>query len=203
VHALRPFESGRASTRSKFYGDIDPVEPLLERGVAIPEDGPALLESAVALGRVSITQYLLKGGSDVNTSILYPNLFIAACHSDFPSYVFPVLIEAGADLRQHGAMALHTVVSLSRLDAVKWLLEHGVDANTPGDQYPSALLTSVSVPCDWACCRTTSVIGELLAQGADVKLHGPAALELALAYGYPHEVKKLLEDGVKVDEVSV
>ncbi|KAH7075083.1 hypothetical protein FB567DRAFT_183203 [Paraphoma chrysanthemicola] len=229
LNASCPFYN--STLQAAFYGNRDRLIfeegdialPLLERGVAIPENGPGLLRCAIEYGCADIARYLIKGGVDVHTAITHPNPFVLACQSLGPGDVFEVLYESGVDLEQHGPAALYEAIALGYPEGVRWLLEHGVDANAQGEEYPNALIACVSNGCNFAYSPhgaprwidtfppyyndrhlwhryIAAVLRALVEHGADVDTFGPAAQELAVENWYTAEVRRLLGAKGDLDE---
>jgi hypothetical protein len=131
---------------------------------------------------------LLDHGAD---SSLLNKLLPLACDLDDSERALEMLLAAGMDVHMHGPKALHMQIARTRDRPVKWLLEHGVDANTSCKTYPNPLLTSVATPqalLDYHWSATTRIIKSLIEHGADVQRFGQAALELAkVSYSSPLE----------------
>jgi ankyrin repeat protein len=169
---------------------------LIEHGAQIGSRGwPALLPAAVAGEYVYIVQYLLTAGVELNNFPPFPNLLAAACKGDHCVEILTIFLDAGADIHMWGPHALHQAASSMRPEAVRWFLQHGVDANAPGNEYSNALLACVSSSQEEEWGRNEDVadsIKTLIEYGADLKIHGPAALELALTNGWSGDVIGLL-----------
>jgi hypothetical protein len=173
---------------------LHPAVPLLKRGVRVPGNGAELLEKAVANYIPEVVEYLLQDGISIRTSVIYPNLLAAACQSShhWRTDMFPCLLQHGADLGTMGPDALYEAALKGIVIPLEWLLEHGVDANAPSDRYMHALLAFLSVAKQERGYYETGVVEKLLGFGADLAVHGPAALELAIANGYGSDLLKLL-----------
>jgi ankyrin repeat protein len=187
----------------------DAFKVLVEHGAQVGSRGPVLLPEAVAGGHVYIVQYLLTAEVDLNNFPAFPNLLAAACKGYHPVEMLTILLDAGADIHIWGPHALHQAASSMRPEAVRWFLQHGVDANAPGNEYSNALLACVSYRSQPRATsglhrtrrkalprgRNNDVadsIKSLIEYGADLKTHGPAALQLAIANDWGRDVIELL-----------
>lgn len=108
------------------------------------------------------------------------------------------IIDLGGDLEQWGPAALHEAALLSRphLQALKWLLEQGIDVNIPAG-FPNVLIACVSRLSEehgdyYRTSYVEDTIELLVQKGADLKKHGPAALKMATRNGYNDGIRKLL-----------
>jgi ankyrin repeat protein len=170
----------------------DVFELLVEHGAQVGSHGPTLLQAAVAGGCVYIVQYLLTTEVDLRNFPAFPNLLAAACKGGHCVEILTMLMDAGADIHMWGPDALQA--SSMRPEVVRWLLQHGVDANAPGNEYSNALLACVSSSQKYYYIddHVADSIKTLIEYGADLKIHGPAALELARANGWSGDVIRLL-----------
>jgi ankyrin repeat protein len=179
---------------SGTFGTDEIFRTLVERGAKVGHHGPALLGPAVASGQKYIVQYLLTAGVDMESLPMSPNLLATACRLDRSEEILTILLDAGADIQMWGPAALHQAVSAYKPDAVRWLLQHGVDANEPSEDCPNALITCVSAPPNaiYEMNFVAPIIETLTEHGADLETHGPAALELAIANDYSSKIRVLL-----------
>ena len=122
-----------------------------------------------------------------------PAIGYATAHRPDVAYIYPLLVERGAD----PADALPVAVYLGKTRALPWLLEHGVDPNS-GD----ALVIAASED-------RTRIVEQLLAAGADpnrrasvgpfVAEPGKTALHFAARHGRREMIEALISAGANVN----
>jgi hypothetical protein len=187
---VHPTALGAALAAPWSYEDT--TTPLLKRELVFGDHRSALLEKSVALHACHVTQHLLQARIGIAEAELQAKLLVSASHPSDPIPMFIIFAKAGLDIKACGAAALHKVTYEGAPSPLTWLLKHGVDANAAGDKYASAVITCVAA--SFGSSDTVEIIKVLIEHGADMKLHGPAALELAVANLYDEEVLILLRE---------
>ncbi|KAF1913085.1 ankyrin repeat-containing domain protein [Ampelomyces quisqualis] len=170
----------RQNTHMNRLSEVDTTVPLLERKVRFDGHGPALLEESVTSQALHVARYLLQSGVTIASCPASSNLLVEACRASKPVDFLKLLYDFGADMNLLGPAALHKAAYSAKSDAVVWLLDHDVDANAPGDEYPTALVSAVSGYARWLVRGPDSatIAEKLVEHGAEVKVHGLAALKL-------------------------
>lgn len=150
---------------------------------------------------LSIIQYLLEKGADVNVHNRGSPLVLAA--SLGRTDLMELLFEHGAavdlqEQRKHGS-ALAAAVSSRQGDAVRWLLEHSADVNLVLNHgwYGSAMIAAIS-------SGDMEMVQLVCYSKADVNLQTRmgdcgSALAFAAAHGYKEAAVCLLKHGAKVN----
>jgi ankyrin repeat protein len=179
-------------------GSADVVEMLLNNGAKAPTNGFSLLGEFM--------KHWMQSRSRVKAARILSLLNEHGVKMDFESdgTCLPAVHEAA---RYGNLPVLKELLALGA-DINTWAGEHSnilhkrdVNPNALCDKYPNPFISAVSVAA--ADRDYTYTIPEeleiLIRHGANVRTHGPAALELATANGYDEDVRRLL--GEVVDEV--
>ncbi|KAJ6479741.1 ankyrin repeat-containing domain protein [Mycena sanguinolenta] len=211
------FEYVSALGVASYYGDIDTVRTLIQRGARCDAAGVDPLQLAALVGHIQIIQLLLQNNSDVNaTGGQYPSPLEAAKQLRRPD-IIQLLCDNGAYARTTGRTALKIASSKGQMDMVLYLLSKGIkvdseaiaaaaeqdhteivqvllnkdlaDPDVRGKRYGAAL----QVAAYWG---HTAIVGLLLDNGADMNVargHLGSPLESAVRWGYTEIVRQLLE----------
>ncbi|MBD2495525.1 ankyrin repeat domain-containing protein [Nostoc sp. FACHB-280] len=122
-----------------FDGNIDALHHALSQGIkidAISSNGEAALHKAIRNNQLLAVELLLKAGANPNLKVEegweYTPLMVSISLASIDYAIFQVLIEAGANLNgssSRGESVLMLAVLTLNIDAVRRLLELGVDVN--------------------------------------------------------------------------
>jgi ankyrin repeat protein len=185
----------RGCVRILLEAGADPNQSIGNRFPPASLDAPgeeklsALYGAAGRLKDPEMTRLLLAAGANPNDGeSLYHAMGSTAC--------VRVLLEHGA---RGDSNILANAIAHSDLDAVRMLLERGVDPNAVGAQRIPALLFAIRAR------RSAEIVKALLAAGADPHAHTPegqSAYKYALLAGLP-EIAELLAKAGAREEVSV
>lgn len=114
--------------------DVDQVEALIKDGVNINQQNKychSALHVASARGYEEIVDILLKAGANMRTRCRdgYTPIEVAITYDR--ANIIVRLLEAGSDINQctHGETLLHVAAGNRRVNSVRVLLDHGIDAN--------------------------------------------------------------------------
>lgn len=178
--------------------DARPIEGVSIKGRAL------LMMAAVGSGHADIVATLLRWGLNPNQMIAFedqggrakitPLLLAIGEKNSLPTLT--VLIDGGADtnLTAEGLAPLHFALSMGRLDAASYLLDHGALATT-SDANGVTPLMELALGADDADPTTEAMAKRLIAAGTDVNARGRdglTALRWAVLGGKPNLVKALL-----------
>lgn len=193
----------KAATR----GNVALIEKLVAEGADINKkkttldlEGTAPLHLAVEYERIEAVKALIRLGAKVNlkdhhgTSPLMQAATLKSSHE-----MIMVLLNAGADINDQdkvGMSALDWAASYGRVDAIKLLLDHGVNPNVArGDRISAPIARAVMG--ENAGPQHLEAIKLLLARGAnvDTACSGGPALHSAALWGHNGALEVLLDAG--------
>jgi ankyrin repeat protein len=187
--------------------NIDSVSILLDAGVSpnLKKDGIYTpLCSAIRDDSSDLVTLLLANGADPNQPASeYPHF---KCITHNRLHYLPQLVAAGNNLHEPGGI-LETAVSYKNIEAIKWLLQQGVDPNSRTEDGRTALTTAIRE-------SRIDLVHLLLENGADPNVRGedwpllmsvkqPAMLEELLAVVHsPKSIHGLIEQAVMVNQLE-
>jgi ankyrin repeat protein len=181
-------------------GSLDGVKQQLQTGASVNaknEAGRTPLAAAAANGHLTIVDFLLQHGADVNSEGKDGNVTKTALNfaaEKGHTAVVKALLDRKADLKPNsvGETALWEAIDGDYSDTVKCLLDHGAD---PNGQNPDG------EPLLFSAHKHSELIPILIAAGAEVNATnklGSTALMLAAYYGDADSVLALLAKGARV-----
>ncbi len=128
VEVAKPTGDGGALERAAYYGEVDLVQSLLERGGDVnakgPEDWTALI-AASSTGRHKIVQLLLAKGADVDARTSDGETALIRASALGHSEVVAMLLAAGADVNAGNGKAIKFASQEGHRDVVDMLVDKG------------------------------------------------------------------------------
>ena len=191
--------------------DINTLQKLLDGGLdpnltGVENYQASLLNSACNNNSIEMVKLLLANGADVNLKGHgdYTPLIWAA-ESAKTTELMELLIEEGADINpvaQDGVNALIKAIfgvlsDSGSIDAVKFLINKGMDVNYAIDDEGAPGYTSLMFAVRWG---KIEVVKYLISAGADVNAMakgGDTPLSIAVEEGFTEIIKQLKEAGAK------
>ncbi|ROW08371.1 hypothetical protein VMCG_03264 [Cytospora schulzeri] len=164
--------------------NVDSVRTLLEAGVDpnAKKDGVYTpLCSAIRDDRADIVSLLLANGADPNLPASEHPCF--KCVTHHRSHFLPQIIEAGGDPTEPRGI-VEKAVAHDNMDALVYLLDHGVDANAKSSEGYTPLTTAIRED-------RADMVDLLLGRGAEPAVRGQD-WPLCMAVKRPAILKKLL-----------
>ncbi|NJD34164.1 MAG: ankyrin repeat domain-containing protein [Betaproteobacteria bacterium] len=154
----------------------------------------------VERGDLSLAREWLDAGlpPDFEGNVIGTGLMIGAWEGNIP--MMELFLSRGADINKvnaHGEQALLHAAWKGRLEAVRWLVEHGARMNREGKQWAALHYAAFGGHAE--------VVAYLLERGADVNAlstNGSTALMMAAREGKESIAKTLLASGARTDIVN-
>lgn len=154
----------------------------------------------IELGDVSSAREWLDAGlpPDFEGRVIGTGVMIGAWEGNIP--MMELFVSRGADINKvnsHGEQALLHAAWKGRLEAVRWLVEHGARLNREGKQWAALHYAAFGGHAE--------IVAYLLARGADVNAlstNGSTPLMMAAREGKEAIAKTLLAAGAKPDIVN-
>ncbi|KAG9237480.1 ankyrin repeat-containing domain protein [Amylocarpus encephaloides] len=131
--------------------------------------------------RVELFELLLSNGADPNTMASEYPCFKCVTHNRV--HYLPALVEAGGNLNSPKGIA-EMAVSCNNMEALNWLLDHGVNPNDRNPRGMSALTTAIRED-------RTEMFELLLLRGADPNVRGED-WPICIAVRHPTILKRIL-----------
>jgi ankyrin repeat protein len=179
------------------------VGQLLEKKVdvnAAQNDGMTALHWAAYHDNADAAKELLAAGADANAANRYGFTPLSVACTNGSAKIVELLLEDKADPNAQlagGETCLMTAARTGRVEPVTSLIAHGADVNAKERKGQTALM--------WAAAEGNTDVCELLVKsGADLHASVPSgftAFFFAVREGKAATVFKLLEAGIKIDEL--
>ena len=149
-------EEGRSALHlASEDGSLDLVQRLVSFGADLSlrygDDCYSALDLATAHGCLDVMKFLIQHGVDVNDGVIAGPTYYTALHvgaSSNQAGAIDVLVEAGADIDDHGGeeweTPLHIAAKVGHSEAVGALLRHGADVDMLDGDGCSAIFLATS-----------------------------------------------------------
>ncbi|HDQ25959.1 MAG TPA: hypothetical protein ENN43_04355 [bacterium] len=182
------------------YGHIDVVREMIKEGAdinAVDKEGNSALTEAMRNDRLEVFKEIIKGGPDLEKHGLTPLLAAVICgDNEKAAEIIKNDPRQAAARDNNGATTLYWAAAYGNSEAVKMLVEEGVDPDLMDIARNTAVLTSVTK-------GFTGILEILLSAGADVNCRGKLGttpLMEACRMGDVETVKILMWAGALVNE---
>jgi tetratricopeptide (TPR) repeat protein len=156
--------------------------------------------NVIEQGNVSLAREWLDAGlpPDFEGNVIGTGVMIGAWEGNIP--MMELFVARGADINKvnsHGEQALLHAAWKGRLEAVRWLVEHGARLNREGKEWAALHYAAFNGHAE--------IVDFLLGRGADVNAlstNGSTPLMMAAREGKEAIAKTLLASGARVDVVN-
>lgn len=183
-------------------GDLVTVTELLGKGasaISLDGEGESLLVKALRDGKLAIFYSLLEAGANVEVQSLSGDTLAELALKNGQISILHELKKRGVDFagEKEGEL-LHLACQSEQLDALKFLLDEGLDANARDDNGDSLLHAALSR--GWR-----DVLSLLAEKGADfeaLSAEGLRPVHLALLTRDTQLLEAILRTGVRLDQKS-